>query len=132
MADDARGASLLTLSGRVTDRACKGLSGLRVEFWHAGPDGAYDQTGFRFRTHLITSSDGSYRLRTATPGLYPGRTRHIHVSLLDGSRTLLTTQVYWPQEPGNRKDSLFDPSLVMAISGPAADQSGRFDFVLDT
>ncbi|MGB5214149.1 MAG: protocatechuate 3,4-dioxygenase, partial [Anderseniella sp.] len=40
--------------------------------------------------------------------VYPGRTPHIHVKVLDGTDQLLTTQFYLPDHPGNARDRLFN------------------------
>ncbi len=73
------------------------------------------------------------------PGLYPGRTRHIHVKLQPAGADVpqapgmlnLTTQVYFPGEPDNQKDEIFDPSLTLAIETAGAAKVARYDFVLD-
>jgi protocatechuate 3,4-dioxygenase beta subunit len=40
---------------------------------------------------------------------------------------VLTTQLYFPNQPGNQRDGLFTPDLVMRM--PDAGQ-GAFDFVV--
>jgi protocatechuate 3,4-dioxygenase beta subunit len=60
------------------------------------------------------------------PGLYTGRTRHIHVMVQPEGGAVLTTQLYFPGEPANAADALFDQELLMEVSGGR----GRFDFVL--
>jgi hypothetical protein len=47
-----------------------------------------------------------------------------------GSR-LLTTQLYFPNEPANLRDSLFQSELLMRVADAGDDLDGRFDFVLD-
>ena len=44
---------------------------------------------------------------------------------------LLTTQLYFPGEPKNRKDGLFRRELLMRIAKSEGSVTGRFDFVLD-
>ena len=45
---------------------------------------------------------------------------------------LLTTQVYFPDEIHNAKDSIFDDSLLMAIEQQGdGSLRGQFDFVLE-
>ncbi len=48
---------------------------------------------------------------------------------------LLTTQLYFPDEPGNRRDGLFRKELLMQVAdkGGAKDSAmaARFDFVID-
>ena len=75
---------------------------------------------------------GRYTLETVLPGLYPGRTRHIHVKVQAPSQPVLTTQLYFPNQPDNASDGGFAAALVMDVQ-PQADgsQVGAFDFVLD-
>ncbi len=65
------------------------------------------------------------------PGAYPGRTRHFHVKVAPLSGRLLTTQLYFPGEPGNRRDGLFRRELLIRTAKNAGSLAGRFDFVLD-
>ncbi|MYU37613.1 dioxygenase [Streptomyces sp. SID8358] len=121
----------LTVSGYVFGRACKPLTGVLLDFWQADTGGAYDMTGFAFRGHQFTGADGSFTLRTIVPGLYPGRTRHIHVKAQAPGRPVLTTQLYFPGEPRNTTDALFDPALLMNVRSAGPGREGTFDFVLD-
>lgn len=121
----------LVLSGFVLTRQCQPLSGALVDLWHADNGGQYDNAGFRFRGHQFTDAQGRYQFITRIPGFYPGRTRHFHVKVRAGNRTVLTTQLYFPDErAANQRDGIFDNSLLMQITGAAGGQVGRFDFVL--
>ena len=44
---------------------------------------------------------------------------------------MLTTQLYFPDEPANRRDGLFRPELAMRITEAPDGLAARFDFVLD-
>src|SRR3954451_2447306 len=116
----------LVVSGRVLTRSCKPARGAQLDFWQADAGGEYDNSGFRLRGHQFTGADGRFRLSTVVPGLYPGRTRHIHVKVQRPHGRVLTTQLYFPGEPRNRSDGIFDSALLMHVSGGR----GRFDFVL--
>jgi protocatechuate 3,4-dioxygenase beta subunit len=94
------GGRLLTLEGFVVSRVCRPVERALVDLWHCDGAGAYDNAGFRFRGHLLAAADGSYRFQTIVPGLYPGRTRHFHVKVQAPGRPVLTTQLYFPDEPG--------------------------------
>ena len=122
----------LTVSGYVFGRACLPVAGALLDFWQADTNGAYDNTGFRFRGHQFTGADGAFRLSTIVPGLYPGRTRHIHVKVQAPGRPVLTTQLYFPGEPRNNTASIFDPRLLMTVrdAGGGAKEAA-FDVVLD-
>lgn len=129
----------LALSGRVLDRRGKPLANALLDFWQADDAGVYDVRSFRLRGHQFTDAEGRYRLETIVPGLYPGRTRHIHAKIQPAgddvpqtpSMLNLTTQVYFPGEERNGKDELFDPSLLVAIDRAGDGRIARFDFVLD-
>jgi protocatechuate 3,4-dioxygenase beta subunit len=81
--------------------------------------------------HLFTDAEGRYRFRTILPALYTGRTRHYHVKVQAPEQRMLTTQLYFPDEPTNRRDGLFRRELVMRMAEAGDALSARFDFVLD-
>lgn len=122
---------VLELSGLVLTRGCQPVRRALLDFWQADAEGAYDNRGFRLRGHQFTDGEGRYRLRTIVPARYPGRTPHIHVKVQAANRPALTTQLYFPGEPGNARDSLFRSELQMRIAGGGERRSGQFDFVLD-
>jgi protocatechuate 3,4-dioxygenase beta subunit len=124
-------ARLVELSGQVLTRACRPVPRVLVDLWHADNKGEYDNRGFRYRGHVFTDADGRYRFKTIVPALYPGRTRHYHVKVLSTGRQLLTTQLYFPDEPANRRDGLFRRELTMKTAEAGESTSARFDFVLD-
>lgn len=117
----------IVLEGMVLRTDCRPLAGAWLDFWHTDSSGEYDNTGFRLRGHQVTDLEGRYKLETILPALYPGRTRHIHVKVRakEGGR-VLTTQTYFPDEPGNARDGLYRPELVARKSGSRL----IFDFVL--
>ncbi|MEE1751801.1 dioxygenase family protein [Streptomyces sp. SP18CS02] len=121
----------LTVTGYVFGLACLPLSGVLLDFWQADVNGAYDNVGFRFRGHQFTDAKGAFTLTTIVPGLYPGRTRHLHVKLQAPGRPVLTTQLYFPGEPRNNTDSLFDPRLLMTVRDAGGAREAAFDFVLN-
>ena len=124
--------TVLTLTGRVLGTDCRPIAGALLDFWQADANGAYDVNGFRLRGHQFSRPDGRFRLASVVPGLYPGRTRHIHVKAQPRGAEVLTTQLYFPGEPANDSDSLFDPALLIAAREEGGALEGRFDFVLPT
>ena len=124
-------ARTVELSGTVLTRACRPVPRVLVDLWHADEKGEYDNGGFRYRGHVFTDESGRYRFRTIVPALYPGRTRHYHVKVLATGRQLLTTQLYFPDEPANRRDGLFRRELTVKTAEAGESTSARFDFVLD-
>jgi protocatechuate 3,4-dioxygenase beta subunit len=73
---------------------------------------------------------GRFSLTTIVPGLRPGRTRHIHVKVQAPYQRILTTQLYFPGEPRNGSDMLFDPELLMEVQTGPGGRPATFDFVL--
>ena len=120
----------IELVGFVLTGACKPLAGALLEFWQADDKGRYDNAGFRLRGHQFTDAEGRYRLRSIVPGVYPGRTRHIHVKVQPRGGRVLTTQLYFPGESQNRSDGLFRKELLVRTAKNAGSLAGRFDFVL--
>ena len=120
----------LVVGGSVLATDCTPVGGALLEFWHADGGGEDDNEGYRLRGHQFASRSGRYRLETIVPGLYSGRTRHIHVKAQAPDRPVLTTQLYFPDEPDNATDGIFDPALVMMVRKTQAVWTARFDFVL--
>lgn len=117
----------LMLSGSVLWTDCQPVAEALLDFWQADAEGVYDNDGYRLRGHQFADSEGRYRLETVLPGNYQPRTRHIHVRVQAPNRPVLTTQLYFPGEPRNDEDGLFDPRLLVERNGSEA----RFHFVLE-
>lgn len=128
------GASL-TIAGFVVDTSGRTLPEALVDIWHADDAGVYDNEGYRLRGHQFTDAEGRYAFHTIVPGLYPGRTRHIHVKVQVRDGNLLTTQLYFPGEEANGEDGLYDQALLLEMQPDLLNdgsQLGLFTFVLDT
>jgi protocatechuate 3,4-dioxygenase beta subunit len=119
------------LSGLVLTRSCRPVHAAVVDLWHADEKGEYDNVGFRYRGHVITGPEGAFSFRTIMPALYSGRTRHYHVKVQAPGSRLLTTQLYFPNEPANLRDGLFQRELLMRIADAGDNLAGHFDFVLN-
>lgn len=122
----------LIVAGTVFAADCTPVSRALLDFWQADDRGNYDNTGYRLRGHQFTDDAGHFSLETIIPGLYPGRTRHIHVKVQAANGPILTTQLYFPNEPRNASDSIFDPLLVMDIQDASDGKQGAFTFVVST
>ncbi|MCX7374722.1 MAG: protocatechuate 3,4-dioxygenase [Alphaproteobacteria bacterium] len=143
----ARGQPL-RFEGVVRGRDGAPLAGVRVQIWQADADGIYlhpadprlsaRDTGFQGYGSTITDNAGRYAFRTIRPGLYPGRTPHIHMRTTSADGRLdLTTQAYFPESPQNERDFLLRNlsaerrALLMMTLSPTDDgQLARFDIVL--
>lgn len=127
--ESASAAQRLLLSGQVLSaRGCRPVSGALLEFWHSDERGEYDNSGYRYRGHQRTDAEGRYRLETIVPALYPGRARHIHIKVQPLGRRVLTTQLYFPDDPGNQRDRIYRRDLEMKMVKAGV---GLFDFVVD-
>ncbi|GLZ41885.1 dioxygenase [Actinokineospora sp. NBRC 105648] len=121
----------LTVSGYVFSRSCRPLAKALLDFWQADSRGTYDNRTYNFRGHQYTDANGKFTLTTIVPGLYPGRTRHIHVKVQNPGGRILTTQLYFPGEPRNNTDTIFDPRLLMNVRTVGSAKEATFDFVLN-
>jgi hypothetical protein len=121
----------LTLAGVVVGTSCRPLARALLDFWQADSGGEYDNQGYRLRGHQFTDAKGRFRLETIVPGLYTGRTRHIHVKVQAANQPVLTTQLYFPGEPANQSDSLFRPDLQVEQRDSGGARQASFAFVLD-
>ncbi|MGY0230908.1 dioxygenase family protein [Longispora urticae] len=121
----------LTVTGYVFGLACQPIANALLDFWQCDNGGVYDNVGNKFRGHQYTDAQGKYTLTTIVPGLYPGRTRHIHVKVQAPGRGVLTTQLYFPNEPRNATDTIFDPVLLMNVTQVGNAKAATFDFLLN-
>jgi protocatechuate 3,4-dioxygenase beta subunit len=133
LVDDTIQGTLLTITGQVLAADGTPVANALVDFWQANASGAYDNSGYNLRGHQYTDENGYYTLTTVVPGLYPGRTRHIHVKVQAPNGPLLTTQLYFPGEARNTTDGIFDPSLVLNVTDNSdGTQAATFNFVVTT
>jgi protocatechuate 3,4-dioxygenase beta subunit len=124
----------LIVTGYVLSTACEPVPGALVDFWHCDDAGVYDNEGFRLRGHQFTDEEGVFYLETIVPGIYPGRTRHIHVKVQAPDNPVLTTQLYFPHdEEANARDGIFDAALLMDVEDAEEGEGevGFFNFVLE-
>lgn len=120
----------LRLTGHVYSVGCRPQAGAVLDFWQADSAGRYDNAGYRLRGHQAADAGGGFSLETIIPGLYPGRTEHIHVKVTPPGGPTLTTQLFFPGVAGNAQDSIFDPALLVTLSDAATGKSASFDFVV--
>jgi len=132
---DGLSGEVLVLEGRVISTSCQPIANAIVDLWSCDSKGEYDNTGFKLRGHQMTDSQGRFRFQTLMPGSYGNssfrRTPHLHVKVQAAASPLLTTQLYFPDEPLNQRDSFFNPALLVKLqqSGQEA-KLASFDFVV--
>jgi len=139
------------ISGRILNSSGDPIRNAYMEIWHADNTGAYihpSSNGYANRDvnfqgfgRFLTGSSGEYLFRTIKPGLYTGRTRHIHFKVKAGGQTL-TSQLYFLGESQNASDSVLqgirDTTARNSVIVPFASIEGssvgaiaaRFDIVL--
>ena len=121
----------MLVTGYVLTTACQPVAQALLDFWHCDGEGIYDNAGYRCRGHFFSDEQGRYQLETIMPGLYPGRTRHFHVKVQAPNGPILTTQLYFPDEPQNARDGIFRPECLLAMQETATGKVGEFTFVLN-
>ena len=120
----------LVLTGYVLTADCKPVAHALLDFWQADSGGNYDNSGYTLRGHQYSDATGHYQLVTVVPGLYPGRTEHIHVKVQAPNGPLLTTQLFFPGVQSNDSDSIFNASLVMTVQDTANGVQGQYNFIV--
>jgi protocatechuate 3,4-dioxygenase beta subunit len=121
----------LLLRGRVLTMRGGPVAGAKLDFWQADAEGHYDNEGYRLRGNQLSDEEGHYVLRTVVPAGYLDRTPHIHVKVEPAAGRNLTTQLFFPGEPANREDPLFQEPLLMRLRKNGGRAEAAFDFVLD-
>ena len=120
----------LILSGYVLTADCKPVAHALLDFWQANSQGQYDNSGYTLRGHIFSDASGHYQLTTIIPGLYPGRTEHIHVKVQAPNGPILTTQLFVPGVVNNDSDSIYDPRLLMTLQDANAVKLASYQFII--
>ncbi len=122
----------LVISGYVYSTGCQPVAHALLDFWQANAQGVYDNSGYTLRGHQYTDASGRYQLTTIVPGLYTGRTEHIHVKVQAPNGQLITTQLFFPGVPQNDMDGIFNAALLMVIQQGSNGEQGHYNFVVPT
>lgn len=128
--EEGMAGTTLVVVGHVVDAACRPITGAKIDVWQADAAGVYDNAGYRLRGHVFSAADGSYRFTTIVPGIYPGRTEHVHVKVTPPGGATVTTQLYFPGVAQNDGDGIFDPAALVAITEAPDGLLGVYTFVL--
>lgn len=135
--------TVLALSGKLYDAAGMPLQGMVIEIWQTDDNGIYDHPGdpstdardrnFQFYGEAITAEDGSFGFRTLLPGRYEPRPRHIHYKIRANGADVMTSQMYFPDDPTLEDDGIFaravgSEALIAQIS-EAEDGAGNPIFI---
>ena len=122
----------LVITGYVYSTDCKPVGNAKLDFWQADANGVYDNSGYTLRGHQFTDANGHYELTTVVPGIYTGRTEHIHVKVQAPNGKLITTQLFFPGVVQNDSDGIFNASLLMPIQQTSNGQQAQYNFVVPT
>ena len=120
----------LTLVGYVYDTNCQPVANAWLDFWQADANGNYDNSGYTLRGHQYTDANGRYELVTVIPGLYPGRTEHIHFKVQAPTGSILTSQLFFPGVTQNSEDGIYEASLLIVLQQASDGMSGQYNFVV--
>ena len=105
----------LLVWGQVLGTDRTPLSGALLDVWQCDNDGLYDNTSsaYRGRGMHLADDDAVWWIWTIFPGYYPGRALHIHLKASQKGYRLLTTQLYFRDDPETRRDPWYRPSLEL-------------------
>src|SRR5512143_1003415 len=106
----------LVITGYVYDTDCQPVANAWLDFWQADANGNYDNSGYTLRGHQYTDANGRFQLTTVVPGLYPGRTEHIHVKVQAPNGQVITSQLFFPGVTQNDSDGIYNPNLLLVIT----------------
>ncbi|MEO7660615.1 MAG: protocatechuate 3,4-dioxygenase [Pyrinomonadaceae bacterium] len=129
---------IVEVVGKVVNGNGDPVNGARIEIWQANAAGRYSHGAdtntapldpdFQGFAVVTTDAMGRYRFKTVKPGAYPAtptwkRPPHIHVDIF-GKTDRLVSQMFFPGEDLNEKDSIFlelgsDKAAALASVLPA-------------
>lgn len=135
--EDGMSGTKMILVGRLLTTDCQPIPGAVIDFWQSNADGNYDNAGYTLRGHQFSDENGMYKLTTIMPASYTAmfgmfrRAPHVHAKVQGRNTKLLTTQIYFPNEPTNQTDFLYRDDLLVQLQVlPDGSLSAVFDFVL--
>ena len=121
----------LVLKGYVLDQDCRPVPGAWLDFWQADSQGVYDNSGYTLRGHQFANENSYYQLETVVPGIYPGRTEHIHFKVQAPKGPVLTSQLFFPGVAQNQSDGIYDDALlIQVISESPEEVRATFTFII--
>ena len=129
------GTPLLVRLHLVEAGSCAPIGDASVDIWHTdaagqysgfggqGDDGA-DTSGETFlRGTQITDANGLVEFETVYPGWYPGRTAHIHFKAYTDEGSLVSSQMYFPDDISDAAYAA-EPYFVRGVRRTTNDNDG--------
>ena len=114
--------NVLVLEGSLVTTDGDPIANGQVEIWQTDSNGIYLHPAdpgvadrdpyFQGSGVATTGEDGAWSFRTIDPGYYEPRPRHIHVKVHVDGRPVLTTQIYFADDP---QAAGIDERLVASI-----------------
>ena len=104
------GTPLLVRLHLVEAGSCAPIGDASVDIWHTDAEGQYSGFGGQgddgadtsaetfLRGTQITNANGLVEFETVYPGWYPGRTAHIHFKAYTDEGSLVSSQMYFPDD----------------------------------
>jgi protocatechuate 3,4-dioxygenase beta subunit len=127
---DGMAGTKLVLTGYVYNTNCQPVANAWLDFWQADANGNYDNSGYTLRGHQYTDANGHFQLTTVVPGLYPGRTEHIHVKVQAPNGQIITSQLFFPGVAQNDSDGIYNPNLLLSIQKTSDQWQAQYNFVV--
>jgi protocatechuate 3,4-dioxygenase beta subunit len=127
---DGMAGTKLVITGYVYDTNCQPVANAWLDFWQADANGTYDNSGYTLRGHQYTDENGRFQLTTVVPGLYPGRTEHIHFKVQAPNGQILTSQLFFPGVAQNDSDGIYNANLLLSIQETSDGWQGQYNFVV--
>lgn len=127
---DGMAGTKLIVTGYVYDTNCQPVANAWLDFWQADANGNYDNSGYTLRGHQFTDENGRFQLTTVVPGLYPGRTEHIHFKVQAPNGQIITSQLFFPGVAQNDSDGIYDANLLLSIQESSDGLQGQYNFVV--
>lgn len=127
---DSMAGTKLIVTGYVYNTNCQPVANAWLDFWQADANGNYDNSGYTLRGHQFTDANGRFQLTTVVPGLYPGRTEHIHFKVQAPNGQIITSQLFFPGVAQNDSDGIYNPNLLLSIQETSDGWQGQYNFVV--
>ena len=128
--EDGMPGTKLVITGYVYDTNCQPVANAWLDFWQADANGNYDNSGYTLRGHQYTDANGRFQLTTVVPGLYPGRTEHIHFKVQAPNGQTITSQLFFPGIAQNDSDGIYNPNLLLSIQENGKEWQAQYNFVV--
>ncbi len=122
----------------IDNGSCAPIEGARIDIWHCDAGGIYSgyarqgdkrnisaEAQHYLRGTQLSDAKGYVTFQSIYPGWYPGRTPHIHIKALLNDKSVLTGQVYFPDEMSLRVYNSHAPYNQR----PVPDTSNTRDFI---